>query len=118
MWDHRLVKVGDDYGAKVDVAGRANVSRFQAELDLGGILVQVIRTLGQLGDGDWELAVDAVVSSVLRIEPAGTEEEAHQAVVFIRFEDRFQIKGGLPIGFSAVEDSGIVSVLLLSWGIS
>lgn len=118
MGDHRLVKVGDDYGAKVDVAGRADISRFQAELDLGGILVQVIRTLGQLGDGDRKLAVDAVVSSVLQIEPAGSEEEAHQAVVFIRFEYRFQIKGVLPVGFPSMYDGGIVSVLLLDGSIS
>ena len=46
MWNHRFVKVGDNNDAEVDVAGRADVSGFQAELDLGGILVQIIRTLG------------------------------------------------------------------------
>ena len=65
--DHRLVKVGDNNDAEVDVTGRADVSRFQTELDLGGILVQIIRTLGQLGDSDRELAVDAVIGSVLQI---------------------------------------------------
>ena len=77
MWNHRFVKVGDNNDAEVDVAGRADVSGFQAELDLGGILVQIIRTLGKLSDGDRELAVDAVIGCVFEIEPAGTEEKAH-----------------------------------------
>ena len=67
--DHRLVKVGDNDDAEVDVAGTAYVSGFQAELNLSGILVQIIRTLGQLGDSDRELAVDAAVSGVFQIEP-------------------------------------------------
>jgi len=75
--------------------------------------VQIIRTLGQLRDGDRELAVDAVVGSVFQIEPAGTEEEAHQAVVFGWFKYRFQIEGVFPVGFPSMDNSGIVSVLLL-----
>ncbi len=113
MWDHRLIKVGDNNDAEVDVAGRADISRFQAELDLGGILMQVIRTLGQLGDGNRELAVDAVIGCVFQIEPTGTEQEAHQTVVFGWLKHRFQIKGVFPIGFPSMDNGGIVSVLLL-----
>jgi hypothetical protein len=72
LTDHSLVKVGDNDDAEIDIARRAYVSGFQTELDLGGILMQIIRTLGQLRDGDRELAVDAVVGSVFDIEPAGT----------------------------------------------
>jgi len=111
--DHRLIKVGDNDDAEVDVARVADVSGFQTELDLGGILMQIIRTLGQLRDGNRELTVDAVVSSVFQIEPARTEEETHQAVVFTWFEYCLQIKGVLPVGFPSMNDSGIVSVLLL-----
>ena len=77
MWDHRLIKVGDNNDAEVDIAGRADVSRFQTELDLGGILVQIIRALGEFRDGDRKLAVVAAVGSVFQIELAGTEEEVH-----------------------------------------
>jgi len=96
MWDHRLIKVGDNNDAEVDIAGRADVSRFQTELDLGGIL-----------------AVDAVICSVFEIEPAGTEQEAHQAIVLGWLKYRFQIEGVFPVGFPSMDDSGIVSVLLL-----
>ncbi len=113
MWDHRLIKVGDNNDAEVDIAGRADVSRFQTELDLGGILVQIIRTFGQLGYCDRELAVDAVICSVFEIEPAGTEQEAHQAIVLGWLKYRFQIEGVFPVGFPSMDDSGIVSVLLL-----
>jgi len=112
LTDHCLIEVSDNDDAEVDVTGTADVSGFQTELDLGGILVQIIRTLGQLGDGNRELAVDAVVGSVFQIEPSGTEEKAHQAVVFAWFEYHFQIEGIFPICFSAVDDSGIVGVLL------
>mgnify|MGYP006916431857 CR=1 FL=1 len=113
MWNHRFVKVGDNNDAEVDVAGRADVSGFQAELDLGGILVQIIRTLGKLSDGDRELAVDAVVGGVFQIEPTGTEEKAHQTIVFGWLKYRIQIKGVFPISFSAVDDCGIISILFL-----
>jgi len=79
---HRLVKVGDNDDAEVDIARTADVSRFQTELDLGGILVQIIRTLRQLRDGDWELTTDAVIGSIFEIEPTRAQEEAHQAIVF------------------------------------
>ena len=111
--DHRLVKVGDNDDAEVDVTGTAYVSRFQTEFDFGGVLMQIVRTLGQLGDGDRELAVDAVVGSVFQIEPTGTEEEAHQAIILAWFEYRFQIEGVFPVGFSSMDDGEIVSVLLL-----
>ena len=75
--------------------------------------MQIIRTLGKLGDGDRELAIDAVVGSVFEIEPAGTEEEAHEAVVLGWLKHRFQIKGVFPVGFPSVDKGGIVSVLLL-----
>ena len=75
--------------------------------------MQIIRTLGQLGDGDRELAVDAVVGSVFQIEPSGTEEEAHQAIILARFEYCFQIEGVLPVGFPSMYNGGIVGVLLL-----
>ena len=114
---HRLVRVGDNDDAEVDIAGTAYISGFQTELDLSGILVQIIRTLGQLGDGDRELAVDAVVGSVFQKEPAGTQEKAHQAIVFGWFEYRFQIEGVLPVGFPSMDNGGVVSVLLY-WGIS
>ena len=113
MWDHRLIKVGDNNDAEVDIAGRADVSRFQTELNLGGILVQIVRTLGQLIYCDRELAVDAVVGSVFQIELTGTEEEVHQTVVFAWFEYCFQVERVLPIGLPSMNDSGIIGVLLL-----
>ena len=66
-----------------------------------------------MGDGDRKLAVDAVVGGVFQIEPAGTEEEAHQAVVLGWLKHRFQIKGVFPKGFPSMDNGGIVSVLLL-----
>ena len=110
---HRLVKAGDNDDAEVDIAGTAYVSRFHTELDLSGILVQIIRTFWQLSYCDRELAFDAVVGSVFQIELTGTEEEVHQTVVFAWFEYRFQIERVLPIGLPSMNDSGIIGVLLL-----
>ena len=110
---HRLVKVGDNDDAEVDIAGTADISGFQTELDLSGILVQIIRTFWQLSYCDRELAFDAVVGSVFQIELTGTEEEVHQTVVFAWFEYRFQIERVLPIGLPSMNDSGIIGVLLL-----
>jgi len=110
LTDHRLVKVGDNDDTEVDIAGTAYVSGFQADLDLSGILVQIIRTLWQLRYCDRDLAVDAVVGSVLQIEPAGTEEKAHQAIVLGWFEYRFQIEGVFPIGFPSMYNSVMSSL--------
>jgi len=95
------------------MTGTADVSGFQTELDLSGVFVQIIRTLWQLSYCNRELAVDAVVGSVFQIEPAGTEEEAHQAIVFGWLEYRFQIEGVFPVGFPSMDNGGIVGVLLL-----
>jgi len=79
--------------------------------------MQIIRALWQLRDGDRELAVDAVIGNILQIEPAGTEQEAYQAIVFGGFKDRIQIEGVFPVGIPSMYNGAIVGVLL-DWGIS
>jgi hypothetical protein len=75
--DH-LVIVLDYDDAEVHIAGRADVSGFQTELDLSGILVKIIRTLGQLGYSHWELALDGIVSGVFKIELTCIVQEAQE----------------------------------------
>jgi hypothetical protein len=70
-----------------------------------------------LGDSDRELAIDAVVGCVFQIEPARTEEKAHQAVVFRWLKHSFQIEAVFPVFLSLSEDGGIKSILLLDGGI-
>jgi hypothetical protein len=75
--------------------------------------MQIIRTLGQLGYAYGELVLHFIIGSVFQIELAGAEQVRHQAIILLRFQYRFQIEGVLTIGFSSVDISGIVSILLL-----
>ena len=61
--------VFNDDDSKVYLTGRADVSRFETELDLLRILMQIIRTLGELGDCDRELTPHFIVRGVFQIEP-------------------------------------------------
>lgn len=72
--------------------------------------MQIIRTLGQLGYGNGELAFHFIIGSVFQIELAGANQVSHQAVILLRFKDSFQIEGVLTIGFSSMDVSGIVSI--------
>lgn len=112
MSDHRFIQVGDDDGAEVHIAGIANVSGFQTELDLGGIFMQIIRTFGQLSYCDRELAFDVIVCGVFNIEFTRRGDEANQGIVFVGFEDRIQIKGVFPVGIPSMYNGAIVGVLL------
>lgn len=113
LTDHCLIEVGDNDDAEVDIAWTAYVSRFQTELDLGGILVEIIRALWQLRYSDRELAVDTVVGGVFEIDLSGSEQEAQQSIVFAWFQYRFQIEGVFPVGFPSMDEGEIICVLLV-----
>ena len=108
-----FIEVGNDDYTEIYISWTAYVPRFQTEFDFSGILMQVIRALGQLRDNDWELAVYGIVGGVFEIKLSGTEQEVQQGIVFAWFQYSFQVEGIFPIGFSSMDDCRVIGVLLL-----
>ena len=79
--------------------------------------MQIIRTLGQLSDGDRELALDFIIGIVLLIKVTSCGHKAHQCVIFIGIESCLQIEAVFPVFLSLSEDGRIKSILLLDGGI-
>ena len=76
--------------------------------------MQIVRTLGQLAYGYWELALDVVIGSELKIELTGVGQEAQEIVVLAWLHGCLQFKAILPILFSLVDDGGVKGILLLN----
>ena len=75
--------------------------------------MQIIRTLGELGYSDRELASHFIISSVFQVEPTRGGDEVHQSIILIRIEACLQIERVLSVFVSQVQDSGIKGILLL-----
>jgi len=106
--DH-LVIVLDYDDAEVHIAGRADVSGFQTELDLSGILVKIIRTLGQLGYSHWELALDGIVSGVFKIELTCIVQEA-QEIRVVSISPTVSWMSPQPLAFCSLRSARAVAV--------
>lgn len=75
--------------------------------------MQIVRTLGELGYCDRELAPHFIVGGVFQIKIACCGYETHQSIILIRIEACLQIERVLSVFVSQVQDSGIKGILLL-----
>lgn len=67
--------------------------------------MQIVRTLGELGYGDRELALDFIIGIVLQIKVPSCGYEAHQSVILIRIESCLKIEAVFPVFVSLMQDS-------------
>ena len=74
--------------------------------------MQIVRTLGELGYCDRELALDFIVGGVFQIEPTRGSYEAHHDIILIRIEGCLQIETILSVFISLMQDGRIKGILL------
>ena len=75
--------------------------------------MQIIRTLGELGYCDRELASYLIVSIIFQIQVACCGYEAHESVVLIRIEHCLQVEAIFPVFVSLVEFGRVKGIPLI-----
>jgi len=75
--------------------------------------VQIVRTLGELGYCDRELASYLIIGIILQIKVTCCGQEAHQSVVLIRIEHCLQVEAIFPVFVSLVEFGRVKGIPLI-----